>query len=192
MTEVNADEPDGLATRRPNGLYDLRYERRFVLPIERLWAALTDPARLAEWFAQATIEPRLGGAVAFRWPTRDYVERGVIVAWEPPRVLAWAMPDENGLLSGVVRWELMSEAGPVKRGTRLILTQTLMPPEHLLSIATGWHIHLCDLPEAAAREAPLPWSPERERERAARELAEHVPRYRAKLPKEAAEVPWTG
>jgi len=174
-------EPDGLVTQRRDGLYDLRFERRFVLPIETVWAALTDPERLADWFAQGRIEPRLGGAVEFGWATQDHVERGVIVAWAPPTLLAWAIPDANGILQGVVRWDLMSEAGEVKSGTRLILTHTLLPPEHLLSVATGWHIHLHDLPEAAARPAPEPWSAERERARAAREAEQHVPRYRAKL-----------
>jgi len=71
------------------------------------------------------------------------------------------------------------------------LTATELPAEHLLSIATGWHIHLHDLPEAAIRVEPLAWSLERERERARREVAKHVDRYRAHLPREAAEVPWT-
>jgi uncharacterized protein YndB with AHSA1/START domain len=178
---LRQQEPDALVIQRPDGRYDVRYMRRIVLPIEKVWAALTEPERLADWFTQAKIEPRLGGTVEFRWDTQDYVERGVIVAWEPPKLLAWAIPGADGLLSGVVRFDLMTETDFVKRGTRLILTQTLLPPEHLVGVATGWHIHLHDLPEAAARETPEPWSPERERARAAREEAEHVPRYQAKL-----------
>ena len=159
----------------------MRYERHFVLPIEKVWAALTEPERLADWFAQAKMEPRLGGAVEFSWETQDYVERGVIVAWDPPSTLAWAIPGADGLLAGVVRWDLKSENDPVKAGTRLILTQTLLPPKHLLGVATGWHTHLHDLPEAAARETPAPWTADREKARAARKDAQHMPRYRTKL-----------
>jgi uncharacterized protein YndB with AHSA1/START domain len=180
----------GLVTPHGDGLYDIRLERRFVLPVERVWAALTEPVRLADWFAQARIDLRIGGEVEFRWEASGSIERGFIVALEPPKLLAWAIPGPEGRHS-VVRFDLLAEDDKVKRGTLLTLTQTLVPTPHLLSVSTGWHAHLHELPEAAARAAPLPWSLEREQARSRDEMANLVPIYRARLPKAAAEVEWT-
>jgi len=181
-------EPDGLVIPSSPGLYTVRFDRTMMVPIEQVWAALTEPARLADWFTQAKIDLRLGGEVEFRWDSYGHVETGFIVALKPPNLLAWASPGPDGRHS-VVRWDL-SQQDPT-RGTWVVLTQTLLPTEHLLSVATGWHTHLHDLPEAAIRPEPLPWTLEGEKARAEREVSEHVPRYRARLPREAAEVPWT-
>ena len=181
-------EPDGIVTETGPGLYTVRFERFVRAPIEKIWAALTTPERLADWFAPATIDLKLYGEVEFSWGT-GLVERGFIVALEPPHLLAWASPDEGGRHQ-VVRWRLIQEHPDI--GVRLILSQTNLPTEHLLSVATGWHVHLHELQDAALRETPLAWTREREKARAADEMTRHVPRYRTKLPKEAAEVPWTG
>ena len=169
--------------------YTVRFERFMTVPIEKVWAALTIPERLADWFAQAKVDLRLGGAVEFRWDSHGYVETGFIVALEPPELLAWAVPGPDGRHS-VVRWELKEE-DRMGLGTRLTLTQTFLPTEHLLSVATGWHTHLHELPEAAARADPLPWSAEREQARAKGSSRPTSPRYRTRLPRAAAEVPWT-
>jgi len=182
-------EADGYVTEGPYGLYSVRFDRFVMVPLEKVWAALTEPARLTDWFAQAKMDLRLGGEVQFRWESHGHVETGFIVALKAPNLLAWAIPGPDGRHS-VTRWDLKQE-DPKGLGTRIVLTATELPAEHLLSIATGWHTHLHDLPEAALRPEPLVWSLGRERERAARELAEHVPRYRAHLPREAANVPWT-
>ncbi len=50
-------------------------------------------------------------------------------------------------------------------------------------------VRLIPRPVDPARAAP--WSLEREKERTEREAAEHVSRYRARLPRAAAEVPGT-
>ena len=53
---------DALGTIERHGdSADLRYERRYPRPIETVWAALTDPTRLADWFAEARVEPHVGG-----------------------------------------------------------------------------------------------------------------------------------
>ncbi|MFI4935931.1 MAG: SRPBCC family protein [Caulobacterales bacterium] len=182
-------EPDGVVTEAGPGLYDVRFERFFMLPLAKVWAALTEPERLADWFAQAKLDLRVGGEVEFRWESHGYSEKGFIVALDPPRLIAYALPEPGGRHS-VVRFELTQE-DPKNIGVRLVLTQTLIRAEHLLSIATGWHTHLHEFPEAAARAEPSPWSLERETARSRGEVAEHVPRYRARLPREAAEVPWT-
>ena len=175
-------EADGYVTQSADGLYSVRFDRFVMVPTEKVWAALTEPARLADWFTQTRIDLRLGGEVEFCWESSGHVETGFIVALKAPTLLAWAAPGPDGRHS-VVRWDLKQE-DPKGLGTRIVLTATELPAEHLLSVATGWHIHLHDLPEAAIRPEPLPWSLARERERAEREVAEHVPRYRARLTRE--------
>jgi uncharacterized protein YndB with AHSA1/START domain len=180
-------EADGYVVETSPGLYTVRFERFIMVPIEKVWAALTVPERLADWFAIAKIDLRIGGEVEFSWDSQE-VEAGFIVALKPPELLAWAIPEPNGRHS-VVRWELKQE-DPTWLGTRLVLTNTLVPTEHLLSRATGWHTHLHELPEAALRPEPLPWSLEREKARVKADLTNHVPRYRTRLPRAAAEVSW--
>jgi uncharacterized protein YndB with AHSA1/START domain len=179
-------EPDGFVTQTAEGLYSVRFDRFIMVPIEKVWAALTEPERLADWFAEAKIDLRLGGEAEFRWDSQGEVQSAFIVALKPPNLLAWATPGPDGRHS-VVRWDLKQE-DPKTMGTRLTLTQTLLPTEHLLSVATGWHVHLHELPEAAIRAEPLAWTLKRERARSRRELTDHVARYRARLPREAAEV----
>ena len=59
----------------------VRFWRRLPGPIERVWAHLTDPARLSGWYdAGSTIEPREGGAVRLN----DGHIRGVVTQWRPP------------------------------------------------------------------------------------------------------------
>jgi uncharacterized protein YndB with AHSA1/START domain len=59
----------------------VRFWRRLPGPIERVWAHLTDPARLSGWYdAGSLIEPREGGAVRLN----DGHIRGVVTQWRPP------------------------------------------------------------------------------------------------------------
>ena len=59
----------------------VRFWRRLPGPIERVWAHLTDPARLGGWYdAGSLIEAREGGAVRLN----DGHIRGVVTQWRPP------------------------------------------------------------------------------------------------------------
>lgn len=59
----------------------VRFWRRLPGPIERVWAHLTDPAKLSGWYdAGSVIEPREGGAVRLN----DGHIRGVVTQWRPP------------------------------------------------------------------------------------------------------------
>src|ERR1700677_4090619 len=172
------DESDGTVTEVGDGLYELRFERRYELPIETVWAALTDPARLGEWLARAKVDLRLGGLIELEWPTLGDGLKEKIVALDPPRLFAFDWSEPDGAPGSVVRWELFEEAA----GCRLVMTHTLLRTGHLLDVASGWHNILDGLHAAAARDAPLPWSAEREQAGRARQLAHLVDRYRARLP----------
>ena len=167
-------ESDAVLAPMGDGLYELRFERRYALSVTQVWAALTEPARLADWLAEARLDLRLGGEISLYWPSHDYRMTGVIVALEPPHLIAWTWPQANHPQS-VVRWELEAAPG----GCRLILTQSHLTQPGLVDTTSGWHTHLEGLADAAIGR-PASWSSQRE--------AEHAARYRASLAGEAATV----
>jgi uncharacterized protein YndB with AHSA1/START domain len=91
--------------------------REIVLPAPRedVWDALTDPDRLAEWFANdVDFDLRPGGGASFRWSNGE--ERSATVtAVDPERRLAFEWDDE-----GEVQFTLDDDVD----GTRLTVVET--------------------------------------------------------------------
>jgi uncharacterized protein YndB with AHSA1/START domain len=180
------NEPPAFVTEAGDGRYNVRYVRRWLLPLEKVWAAITEPDRLADWLAVAKIDLRVGGVVELSWPTANFTARYVIRELDPPNLMVWGSTDPANP-QAELRWQLYQE-DPDFIGTRLVLVETLIAPAHLLSIGTGWHAHLYELPEAALREAPLPWSSEREKARADREVADLTPHYCNRFRRDAPDL----
>jgi len=155
----DADHPDrsryGTVHTRADG-YQLRFERHLLHPVERVWAALTDPAQLAQWLAPGEIELTLGGRVSLAFTDGDGVIDGRVTAIAPPRLLEFTWTDQDNDF-GFVRWELVDDSG-----TRLVLTHTV--PEAArgfgLPMLAGWH-SLLDQLAALLDGEPLPSSGER-------------------------------
>lgn len=139
----------------------LVYRRRYARPIQKVWAAITTPERLADWFAAAEVEFKLGGVIRLNWNNGMHTMEGRIVAYDPPRVLAW-----NWLIDGretVVRFELEGDG----EGCRLTLIHSglsLNGPQGS-GVRTGWHAHLEGLPDAIDGKA-TPWAVKKARETA--------------------------
>jgi uncharacterized protein YndB with AHSA1/START domain len=104
-------------------------------PPEVVWAALTDPAKVARW-APFECDRDLGstgpatltmvdGEVAV--PLQTNVLRA-----EAPRLL------EYGFGPDLLRWEL----APTAEGTRLTLHHTVADRDWLSKVAAGWHLCL--------------------------------------------------
>jgi uncharacterized protein YndB with AHSA1/START domain len=116
--------------------YQLRFERQLLHPVEKVWAALTDPTQLAQWLAPGEMELTLGGRVYLAFTDGDGVIDGRVTAIAPPRLLefTWTNKDDN---FGIVRWDLVANDG----GARLVLTHTV--PEAArgfgLPMLAGWH-----------------------------------------------------
>ena len=136
-----------------DGKYVLRFERRLEHPIEKVWAALTEPDRLAEWLAEADLDLVEGGSVELRWQNTDEhgntaVARGTITRLEQQRLLEYDT-DIHGLL----RWQLREDGD----GCVLTFTNETPAPEDMLTIVlAGWHIHLDHLADALAGH-PVNW-----------------------------------
>ncbi|HEX3407303.1 MAG TPA: SRPBCC domain-containing protein, partial [Caulobacteraceae bacterium] len=153
--------PDG-EIRLSGGGYEMVFVRRLARPVEKVWAALTVPERIADWLALATIDPDLRLGARFNLDFGDGKHRtpGEIVALEPGRVLAWTWPasdEEKGATPGVVRFELAPD------GAGCVLTLTSRGPGRPHpGEAAGWHTHLEGL-EDAADGVRTAWSVDREK-----------------------------
>ena len=94
---------------------EVRREIELDAPVEEVWAALTEPERLEEWFANdVELDPRPGGEGVFRWGDGDE-RRAVVERVEEERYLALRWEDD-----GLVELEL-EEAGS---GTRLLVRES--------------------------------------------------------------------
>jgi uncharacterized protein YndB with AHSA1/START domain len=151
------DDDLGRVIERAGGVYDIVLERRLKRPIEKVWAALTVPERIADWFTEVDLDPRVGGRYCLRFPTENYAIDGVIVAFEPPRLLVHTWPDESHPGS-LVRYELR----PDGEGCHLTLTQTGLTAKSLGALP-GWHTFLEALP-GATDSIRTAWTSAREKE----------------------------
>jgi uncharacterized protein YndB with AHSA1/START domain len=92
--------------------------REIVLPAprEEVWAALTEPERLEEWFANdVELDARPGGEGVFRWDDGDE-RHAVVEELDEERRLALRFEDD-----GLVELDLDdTEDG----GTRLVVTES--------------------------------------------------------------------
>jgi uncharacterized protein YndB with AHSA1/START domain len=121
-------EADGTRSR-------LIFTRRLPHPPEKVWAALTDPARLEEWapfvagrnlgiLGQTTLT-MIDGANLDDMPAT--VRRA-----EPPHLLEYTWGDD------LLRWELAATAA----GTSLTLRHTIDDRSWVPKVAAGWHVCL--------------------------------------------------
>jgi uncharacterized protein YndB with AHSA1/START domain len=67
---MSAATTDGTLETR-DGVHALRFERHLAHPIEKVWAALTEPDRMAEWLAAAEVDLVEGGRVRLTWLNTD-------------------------------------------------------------------------------------------------------------------------
>jgi uncharacterized protein YndB with AHSA1/START domain len=139
MTQDKHPEADGVLETVAGDHAVLRFSRRIACPVERVWAALTDPAELTGWWGQADVDLVEGGKFVLRWlNTDDCGNRAemhaTITRLEPPRLL-----ETTGDLHGVLRWELRPDGD----GTLLAFSSTLeLPAEFRTRVLAGWHWHL--------------------------------------------------
>ena len=131
----------------------LTFERRLHATAEEVWRALTEPAELAAWLADASVDLRVGGELELRFD--DGTMHGTITELHPPTAFAYRW-HEGDRGESHVRFELSSSGD----ATTLTLVHTRLAPESTPGFGAGWHHHL-ELLAAAVRGAPIDWSWER-------------------------------
>jgi len=151
MTQL---EPLGAYERRDDRV-DLRFERFYPRSPEKVWSALTDPARLHDWMGAAHVEPFVGGRYELMLDGPNPM-LGRITIWEPPHILAFAWSNAHAPDS-TARYQL-SRTGD---GTRLIFTHEGVPHAHSALMLPGWHLFFERLGgllvEAAIRQSKHSW-----------------------------------
>lgn len=115
----------GTLERTPDGGI-IRFQRHLPHPIEEVWSALTEPARLADWWTpfetSVSVDLRVGGSLAFDWPGHDVPRfEFEITRLEAPRLLEHTHTAPGAWF----RWELE----PTATGTRLLATYFVPDPE---------------------------------------------------------------
>jgi uncharacterized protein YndB with AHSA1/START domain len=151
LSDPSATTPYGTVHQRETD-YQLRFERHLSQPIERVWAALTTPAQLAQWFAPGEIALTLGGKIHLAFTDGDGVIDGEVTALDPPHLLEFTWTD-HGKDLGVVRWELSAQ----EEGTRLVLIHTISDAarDFGLPALAGWTMMLGRLASLLAGQ-PVP------------------------------------
>lgn len=115
------------------------FRRRYARPIEKVWAALTVPERLNDWFAEVTSgRMEAGGAVQLYFLGADYRSLARVETYDPPRAIAWTWSELDGSRASLVRFDLEPDGD----GTRLTLTHSDLAVGEAKGVPAGWHAHL--------------------------------------------------
>ena len=131
---------------------DIVFVEELPHAIDKVWAALTDSADLAEWLMPNDFEPRLGKQFTLQCPpgltTRGWVEC-VLLEMDPPQRMVWS-------------WQAVAESEPSQvafclepiangSGTRLTLTHSREPSAtERQRFAGGWTEKLANLRQRLA------------------------------------------
>jgi uncharacterized protein YndB with AHSA1/START domain len=153
------DEPRILGSlRSADGKGVVRIEDRYDTDIDDLWAAITDPARLARWHGQVEGDLRPGGAFRLYVESNDIESTGRVEACEPPRRLRVTNRETDESYrkgQGVPPFEASLEATLTADGDQTILVLEVqgMPLDVIAFYGAGWQIHAENLAaHVAARE----------------------------------------
>jgi uncharacterized protein YndB with AHSA1/START domain len=132
--------------RSADGRGVVRIEDRYDTDIDDLWAALTDPARLARWHAQVEGDLRPGGQFRTYVEADDIESTGRVVACEPPRRLVVTTRETDKSWrkgNGVPPFDETLEATLIADGEQTVLVIEVrgMPLDKIAFYGAGWQIH---------------------------------------------------
>ncbi|QUD86346.1 SRPBCC domain-containing protein [Phenylobacterium montanum] len=139
------------AFRRRDGAAEFELVRHLRQPVDKVWAALTTPQRLAAWMGVEWLSGdaplKRGADFSYRFLNSDLESRGKVLRLEPPHVLehSWF---ENVAPGTVIRWAVEPDGD----GCRLTLTHRFGQVDDAPRTAAGWTSILEQL--AVALEEP--------------------------------------
>jgi uncharacterized protein YndB with AHSA1/START domain len=124
----------------------VRIEDRFDVGADELWAALTEPARLAGWHSEVEGDLRPGGEFRMRVPSHDVDSRGRVQACEPSRRLVVSIRETDESYQrgqGAPPFDETVEATVTADGDAAILVLEVrgMPLDMVAFYGVGWQIH---------------------------------------------------
>lgn len=134
-----------MTSPQPSGRRDARdprwvvFTRHFAAPIDDVWAAVTEPGRLAGWIGTWSGDPASGRIDFFM------TAEGDDVAAEPYDIEMCDPPSELLITSAAAdgeAWRLRLELVEQDGGTTLAFGQLLTDPEVAASVGPGWEYYL--------------------------------------------------
>jgi uncharacterized protein YndB with AHSA1/START domain len=142
-----------IAAVRPYGDTALVHvEDVYPTSVEDLWAAITQPERLARWIAEVSGDLVVGGAFAVRF-TSSWEGTGRVDVCEAPHRLVVTTTEEDGGST-----ELEARISPEGDGARLVVEDRGLPVDEAPDHAAGWQVHLEDLGAALGGRTRSDWS----------------------------------
>jgi uncharacterized protein YndB with AHSA1/START domain len=153
------EEPEarrGVVTTEDDGRQRLEFRRSWPDPIDDVWAALTEPDRLARWIGRYDGNRGVGGTGTFVMTQEEGDQSGqgmTIVECDPPRrlVVEWE-PSEYG------HWRVELDLWADDGRTVLRFVQHFPADADVTDMALGWHWYLDKLgAEIDGGTAPTDW-----------------------------------
>ena len=131
--------------RSADGAGVVRMEDRFDTPIDDVWSALTDPARLTRWLGDFEGDLRPGGEFRAHFSATGWEGTGRVDACEPPRRLLLTLrdadPQPGQPTEGVTEITLEADGDQ----TNVVWKERGMPVNLLAAYGAGVQIHVEDL-----------------------------------------------
>jgi uncharacterized protein YndB with AHSA1/START domain len=145
--------------RSTDGVGVVRIEDRYDTDIDDLWAAITDPARLAHWHGQVEGDLRPGGEFRVYIEAADIESTGRVDACEPPRRLLVTTRETDESYrkgQGVPPFDQSLDATLTADGDQTILVIEVqgMPVDKIAFYGAGWQIHAENLAAYLAGREP--------------------------------------
>jgi uncharacterized protein YndB with AHSA1/START domain len=150
----------------------LRIERVIAAAPQRIWDHIVDPEKRARWFCAGDTLSDVGQDFELRFnhtritddkpPEKyksmdgtqpDFVSKGQVLAFEPPRLLKFAWEESEGKPS-----EVVFELAPEGNAARLVITHSKLPNrKELIGVGAGWNAHLGVLEDDLAGKPHRPF-----------------------------------
>jgi uncharacterized protein YndB with AHSA1/START domain len=127
--------------RSAEGKGVVRMEDRFDTELEEVWAALTDPRRLASWLGEVEGDLRLGGEFRTHFFASGWEGTGRVEACEPPQRVLVVTKHANASEEQTVEAVLTADGAQ----TILVWEERGMPVELLGAYGAGVQVHVEDL-----------------------------------------------
>jgi uncharacterized protein YndB with AHSA1/START domain len=150
---MTTDTPGSVRTlgtvRAADGVGVVRLEDRFDTDIDDLWAALTDPRRLARWLGEIDGDLHEGGEFRARFFASGWEGSCRVEVCDPPRRLLLSTRSE-GEREGVLEASLSADGDH----TVLVVEDRGVPLAQLAAFGAGNQVHLEDLSAYLAGRGP--------------------------------------
>jgi uncharacterized protein YndB with AHSA1/START domain len=152
---MSTNTASGTMRALDDGRGAVRVEDVYETDIDDLWAACTQPERLARWIAQVSGDLREGGTVQALFTSTAGGPLRIDTCDAPHHLLLTGEPGTDDE-SQIEAW-LTAEGN----GTRLVVEERGLPGDKLHFYGAGWQTHLEDLGRSLATDAsahPDGWS----------------------------------